>query len=84
MSKKENNFENSFNRLEEILEQLNSGKVSLDDSLKLYEEANGLIVGCSKRLNEAEQKVATLVKTRQGELATNEQGEPELQPFPTN
>ncbi len=61
-------FEAAFGRLEEILEKLNSGTISLDDSLKLYEEADHLILTCSKRLNDAERKIEILVKNRNGEL----------------
>ena len=42
-------FENSFARLETLLELMNTGTVSLDDSLKLYEEADTLINSCNKR-----------------------------------
>ena len=61
-------FEAAFARLEEILERLNSGTISLDDSLKFYEEADQLIATCNKRLNDAERKVEILVKNRIGEL----------------
>ena len=33
-------FETAYARLEEILEKMNSGKITLEDSLKLYEEAD--------------------------------------------
>jgi exodeoxyribonuclease VII small subunit len=74
-------FEASYARLEEILEKMNSGKVSLEDSLKLYEEADRLINGCSKRLTEAEKKIEILMKNRDGELLVDEQGRPQSQPF---
>ena len=74
-------FEAAYARLEEILEKMNSGKVSLEDSLKLYEEADRLITSCSKRLTEAEKKIEILVKTRDAELQLDEQGRPQTQPF---
>jgi exodeoxyribonuclease VII small subunit len=74
-------FEAAYARLEEILEKMNSGKVSLEDSLKLYEEADRLINWCSKRLTEAEKKIEVLVKNRDGELLPDEQGRPQTQPF---
>jgi|ERR1700722_7087279 len=74
-------FETAYARLEEILEKMNSGKVSLEDSLKLYEEADRLIYWCSKRLTEAEKKIETLVKSRDGELLVDTQGRPQSQPF---
>jgi exodeoxyribonuclease VII small subunit len=58
------NFEAAFARLEEILEKMNSGTMSLDESIKLYEEADQLIMICNKRLNEAERKIEVLVKNK--------------------
>lgn len=66
----EHNFETSFKRLEEILEKMNGGNVSLDDSLKLYEEADLLITSCSKKLESAEAKIEMLMKKRSGEVVT--------------
>ncbi len=62
-------FEAAFARLEAILEKMNSGTISLDESLKLYEEADALINICSKRLNDAERKIEVLIKNRSGDLA---------------
>ena len=72
MTEKQIDFEASFKRLEEILEKMNSGSVSLDESLKLYEEADKLITACSSRLNEAERRIEVLVKNRNGELTAEE------------
>ena len=79
--KKEVNFEQSFTRLEKILEQMNSGTVSLDESLSLYEEADSLILNCNKKLQNAEKKVKILVKNREGELNINENEEPITEDF---
>lgn len=59
-------FEEAYERLEQILEKMNSEQVSLDDALSLYEEADQLILSCQKRLNEAEQKIEILLKNREG------------------
>ncbi len=58
-------FEQAYKRLEEILDLLNNSQISLEDSLKVYEEADKLILLCSEKLNHAEQKVQVLVKNRQ-------------------
>lgn len=79
---KEITFEAAFNRLEEILEKMNSGEVSLDESLKLYEEADRLIVMSNKMLNDAERKIETLIKNRSGELAIGNDQKPLTQDFP--
>ena len=73
-------FESAYARLEEILEKMNSGKASLEDSLKLYEEADRLISWCSQTLTNAEKKIEILMKNREG-LQLDEQGRPLAQPF---
>ncbi|MGE5196018.1 MAG: exodeoxyribonuclease VII small subunit [Anaerolineae bacterium] len=74
-------FEDAYARLEQILEKMNSGKASLDESLKLYEEADHLIASCTKRLSDAEKKIEMLIKQRNGDLVLNEQGKPATQEF---
>lgn len=75
------NYEESLHRLEQILEKMNSGTVSLDESLKLYEEADHLIRKCSKKLLEAEQKIEVLIKNRSGELSVDAGNKPLTQEF---
>ena len=74
-------FEAAYARLEEILEKMNSGKVSLEDSLQLYAEADRLIQWCSRRLTDAEKKIEMLVKNRDQEVQLDSQGRPMTQPF---
>lgn len=74
-------FEKSYSRLEKILELLNGGEVALEESLKLYEEADKLIRACSSRLNQAEQKIQTLIKNRDGSLSVNQAGEVRVESF---
>ena len=61
------NFEQSMQRLEEIVHHLEAGDMPLDDTLKLFEEGTGLIGRCSKMLDEAEQKVVKLKKGADGQ-----------------
>ncbi len=67
-------FENAFSRLEEILEKMNSGALALDESIRLYEEADSLIHLCNKRLSQAETKIEMLVKNREGDLQLSSNG----------
>lgn len=81
-SNPEVSFETSFARLEEILEKMNSSSISLDESLKLYEEADKLIALCSKRLNDAERKIEILIKNRNtGELTLGSDQKPSTEDF---
>ncbi|MFI5335120.1 MAG: exodeoxyribonuclease VII small subunit [Chlamydiales bacterium] len=75
------NFEDAYARLEQILERMNSNTVSLDESIKLYEEADKLIQHCQGKLTEAEQKVEILLKNRDGSLQMNEKEQPARQEF---
>ena len=59
-------FETAMTRLEAIVMQLEEGKVSLDDSLKLYEEGISLVRLCSNRLDEAEQKIKIIRTSSDG------------------
>jgi exodeoxyribonuclease VII small subunit len=64
MSKK--SFEDSMQRLEEIVDQLDSGKLTLDESLKIFEEGIELSKFCSDKLNQAEKRIKTLIKQSDG------------------
>lgn len=75
------NFETAFARLEAILERMNSPGIALDESLKLFEEADKLINSCNKSLNDAERKIETLIKNRNGEVALGPDQQPLTQNF---
>ena len=66
MPKKKLNFEESLERLEEILSLLENGDAKLDDTLKLYEEGVSLVRACNQYLQTAEQTVKTLQITPDG------------------
>ena len=60
-------FEESVNRLDEIVRSLEKGDAPLSESLKLFEEGTKLITNCDKMLSEAEQMVVKLKKGTDGE-----------------
>lgn len=59
-------FETALNKLEKIVEELESGDLSLEKSLKKFEEGIGLSKFCSKKLEETEAKISRLVKDAGG------------------
>lgn len=63
---KSDTFETSVARLEEIVAALERGDLSLEISLKLFEEGTGLVKSCTKLLDEAELKVVRLMKGPDG------------------
>lgn len=54
-------FEKKLGRLEEIVDKMETGELSLEDSLKLFEEGVKLSRDCNVQLTEAEQKVKLLL-----------------------
>ena len=54
-------FENSMKKLENVVGKLEGDEVSLEESLKLFEEGVKLMRFCQMRLNEIEEKVQVLV-----------------------
>ena len=71
----EKKFEEAMERLERIVETLESGDLPLDESLKIFEEGMGLVNFCTKKLEEVEQKVTILIKESEEKWTQ--------QPFPT-
>ena len=70
MTKKEITFEAALAELQSVVERLEAGKVSLEDSLALYERGMELVALCNKRLDAAEQRVSAVKMTAEGaELA---------------
>ena len=66
-------FEEALKKLEKIVSDLESGNLSLDDSLERYEEGIRLSKLCAKKLEVAKKKVEILLKAEDGSL--------ELKPF---
>lgn len=75
MADKNVDFEKSLERLEDIVEEMESGKLSLEQMIKHFEEGSKLATLCSGKLNEVEQKIEKLVK--KGGALTTEPFEPQ-------
>lgn len=63
-------FETALKKLEEIVQHLENGDLSLEAALKQYEEGVRMADICSKKLVEAEKKVEVLMKTSPGKFKT--------------
>ena len=71
MAKKElekKKFEEALEDLEKVVERLESGELSLEDSLAAFEEGIGLVKFCNQKLTEVEKKIELLVKDKDGKL----------------
>jgi len=61
-------FEEALKRLEKIVEELETGELSLDEALRRYQEGIELSRICNQRLESAKKKIDLLVKNKKGEL----------------
>ena len=59
-------FEEAMQRLENAVARLESGKLNLDESIAVYEEAVGLVRICNDRINAAALKVKLLTEGQDG------------------
>ncbi len=60
--KKNADFEQSLDRLEKLVEEMEGGELSLEEMITHFEEGSKLVGLCTKKLNEVEQKIEKLVK----------------------
>lgn len=60
MSNERLDFETALKQLEKVVQQLENGELSLDDSIKLYEKGIKLSKECSVKLENAKQRIITL------------------------
>lgn len=68
MAREKKNFEKSLNELEEIVEKLERGEMSLDDSIEIFQKGVTLSRDLSKMLDEIEKKITILVENENGEI----------------
>jgi exodeoxyribonuclease VII small subunit len=68
----EQSFEDAFQELADIVDQLEAGNLTLDDTLKLYERGRALVQSCQLQLNEAELRVLQLTTGADGSLKTED------------
>lgn len=61
-AEKESGFEDSLERLETIVEEMEGGELSLEAMMGHFDEGQKLVKQCSKTLNEVERKIEILVK----------------------
>lgn len=57
---KQETMEKSFEKMDQIIEQLGRGDISLEDSFKLYQEGMKLVKNCNAQLDKVEKKIMVL------------------------
>ena len=66
MNRKEMSFEESMQRLEQIVRALERGDVALEESLKLFQEGTELVRSCGKLLDDAKLQIEKVMTAADG------------------
>jgi exodeoxyribonuclease VII small subunit len=66
------NFETAMDRLEKIVEQMESGQLPLEDLIVRYEEGMNLVKVCQDRLASAEQKIEIIARNSAGKAVVKD------------
>ena len=64
--KKSKSFEDSITRLEQLVDKMESGDTSLEQSLELFEEGMDLIESCQNMFGSAEKRVQKYIQNSDG------------------
>jgi len=81
MKEKEQNFEGALKKLEKIVDELESGDLSLSDAIKKYEEGMKLSQFCTKKLHDIQKKIEVLVKDSSGNIQAKPFSEKNVEKF---
>lgn len=66
MNRKNKTFEESMQRLEQIVRTMERGDVALEESLKLFQEGTELVQSCGKLLDQAQLQINTVLAGADG------------------
>lgn len=66
MTKRDMTFEESMQRLEQIVRAMERGEVPLEESLKLFQEGTQLVMSCEKMLEDAQLQVKKVMVSPEG------------------
>jgi len=61
-------FEDAISELESIVEELENGELTLDESIDYFQRGIELSKFCNRKLDEVERKISVLVENEQGEI----------------
>lgn len=73
MAKKNDSFESMIKKLESITDVMDSEQLTLEQSMKHYEEGIAICNKLYKALNEAEQKIKIISQSREEDFILNEE-----------
>ena len=67
MAKKKSHFEEDMKVLEDIVQKMNAGSLSLEESIQLFEQGLKLSKKCTEQLNQAQQKIQKIISSNSDE-----------------
>jgi exodeoxyribonuclease VII small subunit len=70
MAAQEKKFEDELKELEDTVARIDSGELSLEESIKAFEQGVALVRSLNQKLDEVEKKIEVLVRDSQGDLRT--------------
>jgi len=79
MEKTKKSFENALTELEKIVENLENGELTLDESIAAFQSGIELSRYCSKKLNEAEKKITILMEDENGNIEKKDFSDKEME-----
>ncbi len=68
-------FEEALKRLEKIVDELEGTELSLEETLARYEEGSRLVAECTRRLEDAEQRIRRIGEAAAAQTGTSAEGE---------
>lgn len=66
--KQELNFENALERLEKIVRALETGNISLEETIEKFEEGIRLLNFCQNKLTKAEERISVLIEVNEEDI----------------
>lgn len=83
MAAKVKKFEEELKDLEEVVARIDSGELTLEESIAAFERGVGLVRSLNRKLDEVERKVEVLSRSAEGELKSAPFAAPESEPTGT-
>ena len=65
-------YEEAIIELEKTVQSLESGKLSLDESMEFFKKGMDLVSFCQKKLDESEKKITMLIQKKDGSYTEND------------
>lgn len=72
MEKVKKTFEKALSELEGIVEKMEKGEMTLDESIEMFQKGIELSDYCSKRLDEVEKRITILLQDEKGNISESD------------